>query len=189
MRCRLLIEAYVHTFTIGAIVSCYPCLHQVFVIFNSVWVTHLAGKVWRLIYLCNPRLVAVQQPVRTADEAASSEGGSNSSSGRSSPWSWVPLKLLPPALMSQRQERATLSCDLHTAEDYHYSTLQDAQQAETQATDEAAEVVEGLWEAVSSDTESFCARHPGYAHWLYGVAFELEWGNHVAAVPLTTWDC
>lgn len=90
--------------------------------------------------------------------------------------------------MQQRQERAMLSCDIDTTPPPRDRSGLTMLLEGARPVDSVCEAVESLQEAVSADIETFCSRHPGYAHWLFDAAFELEWSNHQTAVPMPTWD-
>lgn len=65
-----------------------------------------AGRVWRLVYMCNPRLAAAQQ--------AHQDDGSTTSSWVGS-WSQLFNLQLPGPLLSQMQQQGALSCNLSEA--------------------------------------------------------------------------
>lgn len=132
-----------------------------------------AGRVWRLVYMCNPRMAAAQQ-------AHQGDNGSTDNSWVGS-WSQLFNLQLPGPLLSQMQQQGALSCDLSDApggDGPHQRSTAGA----------AAEAVESLREAVTADVSEFCGRHPNFVHWLHNTAFELEWSHSKASAPVTTWD-
>lgn len=130
-----------------------------------------AGRVWRLIYICNPRLSAANQPL------GSSRANSPSADGPS-PWSWLlKLQLPKPLLLNQPQEQSSSSSSSAPGSGSGVSNGR-----------VSAERVESLVDVISADAGGFGARHPGYAHWLHNAAFELEWAGSKATAHVTTWD-
>jgi len=104
---------------------------------------------------------------------------------------------LPLPLVNQMQQQGALSCNLPDTGEPAGSLQVSSEDKKPNsgrsnsggtAVTGYVEHVEGLWEAVAADSADFCTRHPGYAHWLHNAAFELEWANSKAAVPLVTWD-
>lgn len=140
-----------------------PCVH---------WRLCPAGRVWRLVYMCNPRLVAAAQQ-------AHQDEGSTASSWVGS-WSQLfNLQLLGP-LLGQMQQQGALSCNLSEA-----PSCCPHQRGPAAV---KAEAVESLREAVTADVSDFCGRHPAFVHWLHNTAFELEWSHSKAAAHVATWD-
>lgn len=126
------------------------------------------GRVWRLIYMCNPRLAAAQQA--HAVSTTSAWVGS---------WSRMFNLQMPGALLNQMQRQGALSCDLSEAP---------AAGGSRQSVAIPAESIEGLCEVVLADVVEFCEWHPGYVHWLHNTAFELEWAHSKAVADIATWD-
>lgn len=123
------------------------------------------------------------------------EGVPRAGNSSSNPWSWVLNLQLPLPLVNQMQLQGALSCNLPdtgSGGSLQASSRDKKPNPSSNSSGTAVtgnvERVEGLWEAVAADSADFCTRHPGYAHWLHNAAFELEWANSKAAVPLVTWD-
>jgi hypothetical protein len=137
--------------------------------------------VWRLIYMCNPRLAAAQQ----AHVASTTSAWVGS-------WSRIFNLQLPGPLLNQMQQQGALSCELSEAPTADRAAARSAPASSDSNSNRSAaassEQIQGLCEVVLADVVEFCEWHPGYAHWLHNTAFELEWAHSKAAVDVATWD-
>jgi hypothetical protein len=152
-----------------------------------------AAKIWRLLYLCNPLLTSAAAEQRAAQQLLERQQRQQQAGAQlaRSPWSWVTRLQLPRPLVGQLQQRGALSCELPGPSDAAAAAAGgggggSGAAAARQARARSSERIESLWEVAGADSATFCARHPGFAHWLHNASYVLEWSGS-KAVAASSW--